>query len=67
MDALTFELSTGARMVRGLWCPTCLLPTAFEADVVVLSEDGVSTLGTFRGCEDSDDPTHYPSPASQGA
>jgi hypothetical protein len=54
-------------MVRGLWCPTCLLPTAFEADVVVLSEDGVSTLGTFRGCENSDDPTHYPSPAPQGA
>ena len=44
----------------GLWCPKCLLPSGYEADVVVLTETGVSPGGTIRGCSESDDPTHFP-------
>lgn len=44
----------------GLWCPKCLLPSGYEADVVLLTETGVSPGGTLRGCSESDDPTHFP-------
>jgi hypothetical protein len=46
----------------GLWCPTCLLPSAYEADALVLSEHGVSRIATVRGCTTSDDPSHYRAP-----
>jgi hypothetical protein len=34
----------------GLWCEHCQLPSAMEADVLHLRRDGVSVLGTYRGC-----------------
>lgn len=35
----------------GYWCPTCLLPSAVEVDVLMLGESGVSgPLGQVRLC-----------------
>lgn len=43
----------------GGWCPICLLPTAYEADLLALTEDGVKVVGVARGCTEGDDNEHF--------
>lgn len=40
----------------GIWCNTCMLPSAIAFEVSVLSERGVSRPHRFAGCEDCGTP-----------
>jgi hypothetical protein len=42
----------------GIWCDRCLLMSRFEVDVFVLSDDGLSSLGTVTGCTENDYQPH---------
>lgn len=36
---------------EGAWCPTCLLPSAFEADLLSLTDEGVSLTAVVSYCD----------------
>lgn len=38
------------------WCPACKAYTRFTGDVLLLTPDGVSVVGSYTGCEICDDP-----------
>lgn len=42
--------------IRSGWCPTCKAWTLLVGDMLHLTSDGVSVLGTWSGCEICDDP-----------
>ena len=59
---LVLDLALGSTSRAGLWCPTCALPSGYEADVLALTPAGVTAVGTYRGCTNADDPArHRPS------
>lgn len=48
--ALTLQLATGEPRL-GLWCDSCLLPSALEVDVhIMCTEHGSHPIGVFREC-----------------
>jgi hypothetical protein len=44
----------------GLWCPRCLKPSGWRAPLVLLSEKGVTLIGTISRCLDGDHPLRLP-------
>lgn len=38
------------------WCPTCKAWTHITSDLLLLTADGVTTVGTWAGCEICEDP-----------
>ena len=38
----------------GLWCPRCLLPSGYRADLLALGPSGVATIGTISRCDEGD-------------
>jgi len=47
---------------RADWCAICRAYTRLIGDMLLLTPDGVSTLGTWAGCEICDDPTDQEAP-----
>ncbi|MFD9903912.1 hypothetical protein [Streptomyces sp. NPDC059063] len=48
--------------LRADWCLTCKAWTKAMGDALLLSEDGVTILGTWMVCEICDDPTSREAP-----
>jgi hypothetical protein len=48
---INLDIVMGTPTVFGVWCPKCLLPSAIEVPVNILSERGVTTVGPLRYCE----------------
>jgi hypothetical protein len=44
---ITIQVGT----VRQHWCNGCLTSAAYEADLWILGDDGLSSLGTAHGCD----------------
>ncbi|MER6367424.1 hypothetical protein [Streptomyces mirabilis] len=51
---LTVHVTPGP--AREDWCPTCKANTRLTGDVLMLTPDGVSVVGTWTACEICDDP-----------
>lgn len=47
------DIVTGTPEV-GLWCGTCLLPSAYRATIYILGEDGPRVFATAEGCTEHD-------------
>jgi hypothetical protein len=42
-------MTRGSRR-QGIWCDPCALPSVVEADVVLLTGEGVERIGHHRSC-----------------
>lgn len=51
---LVVTVDTGE--ARQEWCTACKAYTRLTGDVLMLTPDGVSTVGTWTACEICDDP-----------
>ncbi|MDX3239373.1 hypothetical protein PV392_27535 [Streptomyces sp. ME03-5709C] len=49
-------LTVAPSRVRSAWCGSCKAYTLLAGDLVLLTPEGVSTLGTWTWCEVCDDP-----------
>ncbi|GGQ50085.1 hypothetical protein GCM10010250_22110 [Streptomyces althioticus] len=52
---LTVHVTPGP--AREDWCPTCKAWTRLLGDILLLTPDGVSVVGTWTACEICDDPS----------
>jgi hypothetical protein len=52
--SLTVHVTPGP--AREDWCPACKAWTRLTGDVLMLTPDGVSLIGTWTVCEICDDP-----------
>lgn len=48
------------------WCPTCKANTRLTGDILMLTPDGVSVVGTWTACEICDDPDELPRERGRG-
>lgn len=46
------------------WCKACKAYTRVTGDVLMLTPDGVSTIGTWTWCGICDDPAHQETPCA---
>lgn len=51
--ATTVYITAGTPRTR--WCTACKAHTGFTGTVLLLTPDGVSTVGAYTGCEICDD------------
>ncbi|MGW7708267.1 hypothetical protein [Streptomyces sp. NPDC054771] len=63
---MTAGLVIQAGVLRPGWCPVCKARTLLCADVLLLTPEGVSTLGAWSWCEVHEDPA-APLPARRTA
>lgn len=47
-------------LTTGLWCPRCLKPSGWTAQLLSLRPSGVSVIGTISRCYDGDHPLRLP-------
>lgn len=52
--------------LRSGWCTDCKAATRWSADLLLVTPDGVTTVGTFSWCEVHEDPAS-PLPARRTA
>lgn len=48
---MIIEIAPGTPTAWGVWCPSCLLPSAVDVPLNIISERGVTPLGAMRYCE----------------
>lgn len=46
----TLVVNITAGVPRRVWCDECLTTAGYEIDMLILSESGVSVVGTCSGC-----------------
>lgn len=56
-SALTIDVG---RVKTGLWCPRCLKPSGYRAELLTMSTRGVSIIGTITRCDEGDHPLRLP-------